>query len=41
MNGCDLTPSTRTQTVVQEYNDLTASNKRLSTPYSLKRRPLF
>ena len=31
VNGCDLTPSTRTETSEQEYSDLTASNRRPST----------
>ena len=31
VNGCDLTPPTRTQTSEQEYSDLTASNRRPST----------
>jgi len=34
VNGCDLTPPTRTQTSEQEYSDLTHSNRRPSTPYS-------
>jgi len=34
VNSCDLTPPTRTQTSEQEYSDLTASNRRLSRPYS-------
>ena len=34
VNGCDLTPPTRTQTSEQEYSDLTASNRRSSTPSS-------
>jgi len=34
VNGHDLTLPTRTQTSEQEYSDLTASNRRMSTPYS-------
>jgi len=33
VNGCDLTLSTQIETSEQEYNDLTASNRRPSTPY--------
>jgi len=33
VNGCDLTPSTRTQTSKKEY-ELTASDRLQSTPYS-------
>jgi len=35
VNGHDLTLPTRTQTSEQEYSDLTASNRRPSTSYSL------
>jgi len=34
LNGCDLTPSTRTQFSEQEYSYLTASERHQSTPYS-------
>jgi len=34
VNGRDLTFLTWTQTSEQEYSDLTASNRRPSTPYS-------
>jgi len=34
VNGCDLTPPTRTQTFEQE-NSYLASNRRPSTPYTL------
>jgi len=34
MNGCTLTPSTRTQASQQEYSYLTASKRHPSTPYS-------
>jgi len=34
LNGCDLTPSTRTQSFEQEYSYLTASKRHPSTPYS-------
>jgi len=36
VNGHDLTFPTRTQTSDQEYSDLTASNRRPSTPYARK-----
>jgi len=35
VNGCDLTPPTRTQTE-QEYSDLTTSNRPPLTPYFRK-----
>jgi len=47
MKGCDLTPPTRKQTSEQEYDDLTASNRRsstlyfFSTPTALLERPDF
>jgi len=34
LNGCELTPSTWTQSSEQECSYLTASKRRLSTPYS-------
>ena len=34
LNGCDLTPSTRTQSSEQEYSYLTASKRHPSTPHS-------
>jgi len=34
LNGCDLTQWTQTQSSEQEYGDLTASNRHLSTPCS-------
>ena len=34
LNGCDLTPSTETQSSEQEYSYLTASKRRSSTRYS-------
>jgi len=34
LNGCDLTPSTRTQSSEQEYSYLAASMRHPSTPYS-------
>jgi len=34
VNGCDLTPPTRTQTSEQEYSDLIFSDTRPSTTYS-------
>jgi len=39
VNGCDLTPLTRTQTSEQEYNDLTVSNRRLLTSYTRRKFP--
>jgi len=32
--ACDLAPPTRTKRSEEEYNDLTASNRRLSTSFS-------
>jgi len=34
LNGCDITPSTGSQSSEQEYSYLTASNRLPSTPYS-------
>jgi len=34
VNGCDLTPPTRTKTSEQEHSDMTASYRRPSTPHS-------
>ena len=34
LNGCDVTLPTRTQTSEQEYSDLAASDRQLSTAYS-------